>query len=290
MNKNRVLRALLLVSAMLFLFMSSVSAEVFVSAEKPADWEQRNLMRVTVLETIYNDAIIITQGGRTMMIDGGTRKFRKRIAKYLADNGLDHMDLYFNTHPHDDHLECVTNMISLGQYFPEKAMTAFPETYRNSLHQKFLQKLKEKNIPLVLISDGDEFTLADMSFKVYRWPEGDDPNELSAVLLLRYGNATMLLTGDLPGAGQKWLVQAYGDEIHADILKIPHHGLVLMPHEFLVTVNPAFAVFTSRAASTEACNKQLDNAKIPYMHHSRGTIILETDGTDWYITQTAGLV
>ncbi len=287
MMKRNGFRFLLLLSALLLLA-SAASADVFVGQEKPADWEERDLMKITVFETTYNDAIIITQGGHSMMIDGGTKKFRPRIAKYLADNGLDHMDLYFNSHPHDDHLECASNMIALDQYFPEKAMSAFPETYRNELHQKFLKRLKEKGIPFILVSHGDEFTLGDMSFKVYRWPEGNDPNELSAILLLRYRDATMLLPGDLTGQGQKWLANTCGEEIHADILKVPHHGLVAMPQEFITAVNPSFAVFTSRLDATKACTNELKSAKIPFMHHSKGTIFLETDGTDWYISQVSG--
>ena len=289
MMKRKGFRFLLLLSA-LVLLAAYASADVFFGKEKPAGWEERDLMKITVFETTYNDAIIITQGGHSMMIDGGTKKFRKRIAKYLQDNGLDHMDIYYNSHPHDDHLEGASNMIALDQYFPEKAMSVFPETYRSSLHQKFLKRLNEKGIPFILLSAGDEFTLGDMSFKVYRWPEGNDPNELSGILYLRYRDATMLLPGDLTGEGQRWLANTYGDEIRADILKVPHHGLVAMPQEFITAVNPAFAVFTSRVASTKACNSELDSAKIPYTHHSLGTIFLETDGTDWYITQQAGVI
>ena len=289
MMKRNGFRFLLLLSA-LVLLTASASADVFFGKEKPAGWDERDLMRIVIFETTYNDAIVLTQGGHSMMIDGGTKKYRKRIAKYLADNGLDHMDLYFNSHPHDDHLEGASNMISLGQYFPEKAMSAFPETYRNSLHQKFLKRLNEKGIPFVLVSAGDEFTVGEMSFKVHRWPEGNDPNELSAVLYLRYRDATMLLPGDLTGEGQRWLANTYGGEIRADILKVPHHGLVAMPQEFITAVSPSFAVFTSRVASTKACNGELNSAGIPYTHHSQGTIFLETDGTDWYITQEAGVI
>lgn len=291
MMKRAAFRALLLLSALVLLCaVTAAGAEVFVGQEKPADWEERDLMTVIVLETLSNDAIVIRQGGHSMFIDGGTKKFRPRLAKYLEENGLFNADIYFNTHPHDDHLEAATNMISLGQFHPQKAMSAFPREYRSDRQRRFLLRLKQKDIPYVQVHNEEEFTLGDIRFKVYQWPDGNDPNELSAVLRVTYGDAVILLTGDLTGEGQKWLADTYGGEIRSDILKIPHHGLVTVRPEFIDAVSPALVFFTNSASGSKGSTNQMKTRGQPYLHHSQGSIIMETDGTDWYVTQVSGLM
>ena len=51
----------------------------------------------------------------------------------------------------------------------------------------------------------------------------DDPNDLSVVLRLTYGNLRILFTGDLTPSVQRRLVED-GDDLTCDILKVPHHG------------------------------------------------------------------
>ncbi len=292
MKRQTLSRVLRLLTAVVLLLSVSASAgaEVFVNGEKPADWQERNLMTIIVAETVYNDAIFIQQGEYRMLVDGGTKKYRKRIVKFIQENGFETPDILFNTHPHDDHLECADRMMEEGEIKPKLFMTAFPETYRNPLQQRTMKALAEKEIPWVRVNNEEEFTLGDMHFTVYQWPEGNDPNELSAVLHLLFGGATILLTGDITGGGQKWLAASHADDIRSDILKVPHHGLVVMVGAFVDAVDPDFVFVTSRTKATEKVNAQLKSRKIPYMHHSVGTIIMETDGTDWYITQTAGLI
>lgn len=279
----------LLLAAILFLMPGVSMAEVFVNAEKPADWESRDLMRVTVAEFPSNDAFIIQQGGYNMLVDGGAVKYKARLAAWLEKNNLKDMDIVFNSHPHDDHLQAVCVMLLLEEIRPKQFISPFPETYGNALQQKTVNRLKERNVPYVQVKNEDVFTLGDVQFTVYQYEKGDDPNELSGVLMVRYHDATMLLTADLPGEAQNWLMDRYPDQIHADILKVPHHGLVNMVLNFTQTVNPEFAFVTHRPKSTEKVNRQLEKAGIPYLHHSRGTIIMETDGTDWYVTQETGV-
>lgn len=287
--RKSVRRTALLVAAVLFLLPAAGMAQVFVNAEKPADWEGRNLMSVTVAEFPSNDAFIIRQGGYNMLVDGGAVKYKARLAKYLEQNDLKDMDIVFNTHPHDDHLQSVCVMLLLEEIRPKTFMSPFPETYGNELQRKTVGRLRERNIPYVQVKNGDVFTMGDIQFTVYQYAEGDDPNELSGILMVKYHDATMLLTADLPGEAQKWLMETYPDQIQADILKAPHHGLMNMVQGFAQMVNPSFAFVTHRPASTEKVNRQLEKAGIPYLHHSRGTIIMETDGTDWYVTQETGV-
>ncbi len=290
---QNLFRRLLILTVAVILSLSvcaSCMADVFVNQEKPADWEERKILTVIVAETVYNDAFIIQQGEHSMVVDGGTAKFRKRILKYLQEHDLTEPEIYFNSHPHDDHLEAVWKMIRDGQFHPVRFISMFPREYRNQLQQNTIKALDEHGIPYEQIQSGDEFDLGEAHFTAFQYANGDDPNELSGVLLLRIGDTSMLLTADLTGEAQQWFAKTYGDTLHTDILKVPHHGITAMVTEFLTAVNPTFAFVTNRSRGTEKTNKQLKKYEIPYMHHSIGSIIMETDGKDWYVEQVKDLI
>lgn len=283
-----------LMMPLLFLMMISIcvssTADVFINQEKPEDWEERQTLKVIAAETVYNDAFIIQQGSHTMLVDGGAAIVRRRVLRYLQDNGLTEPEIYFNSHPHDDHLEAVWKMIRDGELHPQRFLTPFPREYRNRLHQNTIKALDEHGIPYEMIHNEEEFQLGEARLTMFQYVNGDEPNELSGVLMLRFANATMLLTADLTGEAQKWFANNYGSKLHADILKFPHHGITAMVSDFLMAVNPSFVFVTNRFWGTDKANKQLKKYEIPFMHHSIGTIIMETDGKDWYVEQSKGMI
>jgi len=73
-------------------------------------------------------------------------------------------------------------------------------------------------------------------------------NGNSVVLLLRYGNIRLLLTGDLNKEAEETLVRRRREgriELRADFLKAPHHGSADVSAEFLKEVNPVMSVISS---------------------------------------------
>ena len=157
--------------------------------------------------------------------------------------------------------------------------------YEKVKYQREMVKvLEEKGIPFVQILPDEELTLGGARMVLYRYPDGKDANQLSGVLWLHYGDATILLPGDLTGDGERWLVNHYGAEgLKSDILKSPHHGIVRMVPEFLEAVDPALTVITNRRDSNQKA--QLDARKYANIWTSMGKVFMETDGKDWYVTQ-----
>jgi competence protein ComEC len=64
----------------------------------------------------------------------------------------------------------------------------------------------------------------------FLWPTVDaldapaDANDISAVVLVRYGGFSALLTGDAPSFVEERLVARYGAAVDVDVLKAGHHG------------------------------------------------------------------
>lgn len=276
---------------LLILVFSTASATVFIGQDKPDDWQERNLLRITVAEFPYNDAFLLECNDETMIIDGGVKKYRKRFMDYLRSRDLTHVNYIFNSHPHDDHLQGTYLNIKLEGLTADEFISLFPETYRNDIQAKAIVVLESAGIPYRQISPGSTLSLGDAEMTVYQWVEGNDANAKSALCRLKFGNSTMIFGADIPGEGQRWIARQFGSEVlKADILKVPHHAIVTMVPEFLQAVDPDLAIITSKVSATKKTNQQLERAGIPYLHHSLGTIILETDGIDWYIEQIKGLI
>ena len=87
-----------------------------------------------VLEIVFprvfsSDCAIIRFGDETMMIDASTLNVRmkKRIQTAIWSMGIDHIDVAFNSHPHDDHIDGFPHVDS---YCPiDKMILTFEENY-----------------------------------------------------------------------------------------------------------------------------------------------------------------
>ncbi len=73
---------------------------------------------------------------------------------------------------------------------------------------------------------------------------GDDVNENSIVVMLRYGEFRELFMGDAGEASEARLL-AGGDDLHADAIKVGHHGSrYASTAVFVAAVHPRIAVIS----------------------------------------------
>lgn len=280
---HRTLAAFLL----LILLLSQAQAEIYLDTEPPADWADRDdLMRVTAFATMINDCTLIEVGGRSMLVDGGVRKWREQLVASLAELGYDgHVDVLFNTHPHDDHVQAVTYMVREG-FRADAFWSSFPETYRSDIQKGIVKALKDAEIPYHQLSQMETVDFGGATLVFYWWEGGKDPNARSCVMHVTFGDSTLLMTGDATGQAQNSLLKTVDPAFfRADVLKYPHHGIVPCPKAFMDAVDPGFVFVTNRRVSTPKTTNQLKNLKIPFCNTTMGRVVMVTDGTDWYIKQ-----
>lgn len=264
----------------------TVHAEVNLSAEPPADWDSRALLRITILETGRSDAILVECGGEAMLIDGGDASWSTALQHDLEKRSLTDFKYFLNTHPHNDHIEGLLYLMEQG-YKPGRFMSPFAADWNDgSFHQRAVKLTWEKGIIFRKVRSGDVFSLGDADIHIFRTEAYTGMNDRSAIQLITFGESRILLCADLTGNAQKALLKELpADTLSAEIVKAPHHGENAMVPEFLDKVAPELVLCTSNASEAPDLARQTDARKLPVLFSGAGEIVLETDGINWYVTQ-----
>ena len=276
----------------LSLTISAVAAEIHINEEKPADWNERDLLRITFFAAYKSDSYMVECGGMRMFVDGGATRWRDKTVASLTELGALDFDYLYSSHPHDDHIDNQYSMIYRDLITAKEFLTAFPLDYKgqdNARLKKMLKVLGERGIPYRQFLNGEELTMGGTTVRMMRWDNGDSVNSKSGTLRYTYGDATILIPADLSGRGQReYMAMFAAEDLKADIIKAPHHGIMLMVPEFIDVVDPKLVVFTSKASAIKKSAAQVENRGIRDIFNNDGRMVLETDGTVWYVTQEKG--
>ena len=288
-------RGILCLILILVLGATSACADVYIDQEKPEGWEDQYLLRIYALYSLDCDAYVLECDGETMILDGG--KNASYLTAFLAEYGISHVDMIFNSHPHDDHIDAVYNAIRNGKLTTDVFYSPFRENYSDAsdtFQKRTVRLLAEKGIIYRQIFSGDEFQLGGARIKVYHYdgqtkkPNGGSMmiNDMSGIFRIRFGNSSILFTADIGGTIQQMLARDYGkEELKSDIMTAPHHGKNAMNVELLQTVSPKLTIITGKVSRVKDCQYQMEQNNVAWKVTSWGNIVMETDGKDWYVNQ-----
>ena len=187
-------------------------------------------LRCTFLAVGHGGCTVLeTPDGRTLLYDAGSlagpEVARRQIAPYLWHRGIRRLDEVILSHADLDHFNGLPDLLdrfAIGQVtcsptFADKTMPAVPFT---------LELLRQRGVPVRVVRAGDRLMAGDVALEVLHPPAvGPDGNEnaRSLVIQVRHAGHSILLTGDLEGAGLRRLL----DELPprpVDVLMAPHHG------------------------------------------------------------------
>ena len=273
----------------LLLSVLPAQAQVYVKQNPPEDWQQRDLLRITVFRTGEGDCMLLEAGGECMMIDGGPYKYREKLRDALQGRNITHFKYLFNTHPHDDHIDGLRMLMTYG-FEADEFISVFPKDVKDTEgnQKKAMNALDKAGIPYRQAESGDVLTLGGAELTVINWAEGTTINAQSAMVKLVFGECSALFTADIIGDTEKHFLETLDPELlKADVVKAPHHGITPMVGDFLTAVDPGYIWCTNyHGDRVEKTQNQATYRKIPIQFSGDGTIILECDGTDWYINQT----
>ena len=239
---------------------------------------QDNNLRVYCLDVGQGDSILITNNNKTMLIDASTNEMGSRVVKYLNDLGIKKIDYLVGTHPHEDHIGGLDNVIKnfdIGTiYMPNVVATT--KTF-----EEVIDAISAKKLKVTSPKTGDKFTVGNAECEVMSIRnDKDDYNNCSIVIKMDFNNVSYLFTGDAEESvesSRKWP--------HIDVLKVGHHSSnTSSSKKFLEQIKPEVALISVGQGNTyghptQATLKRLSNigAKI-YRTDENGTILLIEKG------------
>lgn len=196
---------------------------------------------IKFIDVGQGEAILIALPEKTMLIDAGPTGSAPKISQVLHELGREKIDYLIATHPDEDHIGGMADIISSTQigtiYAPNK-------TNNTATYRKFLTAIQSNNLQITLAEAG---TIIDQTndYKIeILWPTKDanfpDTNDYSIIIKLTVGNKTFLFTGDAPTST---ILQS--NPGHIDVLKLSHHGSRTGTNEQLVRkLSPTYAVIS----------------------------------------------
>lgn len=195
-----------------------------------------NELRIDFVNVGQGDSMLIrTPMGRAYLVDGGTnvpasqskRESRELIHNYLRDQGIRKLDGVVVTHWHNDHLGGINQVLSL---YPVGQIWEIKSGFSSEMYKSYEEITNRKKIRRITTTDGDILDWGNELFVQVLHPDhkirgesNTEMNNMSVVLLLRYGHVQMLLTGDIEEDAQREIVK-YKNGLKTQIVKVPHHG------------------------------------------------------------------
>ena len=245
-----------------------------------------------VLDVGQGDAILLrTDKGHWLLFDAGRvwetgDAGRSTIIPYVMRRGGT-LESFILSHAHSDH---VGGAASVFRALHPKTFWDAAFAQGSRVYDRSLRAARDEKVEWRRVHPGDELDVDAVAVD-FLGPDSTwtaslaDANLASTIALVRYGSVRFLLVGDAEAPEESWLLDHARSELHADVLKVGHHGSSTSSGDaFLVAVHPSTAIISVGA----------DN---PYGHPSAdvlaalsrvgarvvrtdemGTIIVRTDG------------
>ena len=263
------------------------SAEVFLDKHPPVDWNEKDILEVTVFRTGVSDAILLQNGENTMLIDGGNTRFTEQLHSALLAKKITKLTYMFNTSPRAEHLNGLTALLK-KLYTPEEFLSSVSLTYDKDTQAALAEVINEAKIPYRQVEHEETLQLGGVTLTFFRWYSGNSPAARTAIVRAQFGDSTIMFLSDLASNGQRYHSGTIAAELqNVDIVSAPNHGKDVFLNKFLDNLMPKYVFMTNyNNDSVKQITKQLTKHDIPIGYAGDGTIHMATDGTDWYIYQT----
>lgn len=268
------------------------------------------ILRVTLLDVGQGDsALVDLPDGRLMLIDAGgfvgspIDPGKRVVLPVLRARRRAHIDIMVLSHPHPDHFG---GLLSVAETLP---VTEFWDTGQGEQegagpeYRQLLKTLRGRGTqikrPAELCRPTEE-VLGGALLRVLgpcpRAVPGRNANDNSLVLRLRYGERSVLFTGDAEQEQEQELLTSERSALRADVLKVGHHGSrTSTSPAFLGAVNPALATISCGMRNSyghphAVTLDTLTHGKVPYARlDDTGSVRVSTDGKNLNLSTFHGV-
>ena len=233
------------------------------------------------------DEAVLLYDGEVWLIDCGTDKMAANGVDLMNRLGITKIDKLFNSHIHPDHLDGlqVTNEVfPVKELFISETFLRFKKPY-NETTEKALAYCETAGIPITQFGDGAVFAMGDGGVTLTFWVNDFDGktnhlNDASAITMVQFGDRRILFMADMDKTGQDtFLRRKPNEDIHAEIVKYPHHGKHALFDKFYEKLKPSLAIVTNKDLGKEGDKWGV----VPYMIRSKKIPVIYTGANEQYI-------
>ncbi len=192
--------------------------------------------------------LIITPRGKKILIDGGEKE--GVLLDYLLNMKVKKLDYVIISHFDSDH--CY-NLVGILKDLKVKNIIVSKQAKNTDLFDDIIQECKKKKVNIITIESNQKIEIEKLVTLDFMWPcddnfIGDDLNNNSIVVKLKYKEFSALFTGDIEEKAEQMIVRKYPDEIlKSTVLKVAHHGSkTSSTQEFINEVLPEIAIIGVR--------------------------------------------
>ena len=279
MKKNKTLISFLSFAAIiLYTLLSNDEITIEKEENKKTNSNNTDVVKVEYIDVGQADAILIENNKKYMLIDAGNNEDGDLLVNYFKDKNITDFEYVVGTHPHEDHIGGMDNIIknfNIKNYY-------MPDCYTTTkTFEEILDALEEKNLSFETPDIDSEFRLGDALFRVlYTGTDKSDLNNTSIVLKMTYKDTSFLFTGDATNVTEKKIL---AKNLQSDVLKVGHHGSQYSTSEnFLDKVNPKYAIISVGTGNVYDHPKDITLNKLKGIEVHRtdkeGTIRVISDG------------
>ncbi len=289
MPKRRKKRVVEVILSIIFISIISVLGLGKINEIKP-DYQENvilegnadNFLKIYFFDVGQADSILITHNNENILIDAGTNEMGTTVVKKLQDLGITKLNYVIGTHPHEDHIGGLDDVI---QNF-EIEHIYMPKVQTNTkTFEEVLDAVIDKGMKIETPNVGDGFAIGEVNCEIMQCGTGtkeeqENLNLSSIVLRATYKEQSYLFMGD----SEKENEQARKWE-KTNVLKVGHHGSsTSTSKEFLKQVSPQIAIISvgkdnNYGHPSDEIIKRLEQEGISiYRTDEKGTIVITSDG------------
>ena len=186
-------------------------------------WRFRPELQVTFLDVGQGDCIFLqTEDGASYLTDGGSSSVSKvgkyRMIPFLKYQGASQIKAVFVSHADSDHCNGIAELLEQAELegirVENLVLTDIADECRSEGYEELVELAGQNGITVQLLHEGQQLQDGELLFQCLHPSKGyraEDLNETSMVLLVTYREFSMLLTGDVQGAGEEHLTQELQD-------------------------------------------------------------------------------
>lgn len=246
-------------------------------------------LKVHFIDVGQADAILIQQQDQHMLIDGGNNEDGDLIVDYLKKQGVKGLQYIIGTHPHEDHIGGLDEVIH--NFHTNKVI--MPKVSANTkTFEDVLIAIENKGLKITSPKAGDTYSLGEGQWTILA-PNKDeykDMNNYSIVVRYVFGNTSFLFTGDAEETSESEILSKSmkpARNLQSDVLKVGHHGSESSTSlDFLNAINPRYVVISVGVDNGYGHPHEEVMARIQeknievFRTDEKGTIIISSDGTE----------